>query len=115
MPSLSIAVADKPWLAPLVRFCSSAIFLGSLSDAVDARSVSVTNGLLSSEELRFAVQMRTAWNVIDLVIAILGYRNRLQNLVRIGFAHRSLLVARRHNQLPDGKRRQSQWHGRSGG
>lgn len=51
------------------------------------------------------MQMRGARNVIEVVILILRYRDRLRNLARIGFA---LEIVRGYDPLPSRKQCQSQ-------
>ena|ERR1700740_3039303 len=86
-----------------------------LSDTVDARCVPLANRFLQRDELRFAMQMRTARNVKYFVILILRYCDRLRNLARIGSARGPLWVVRRYYQPPDGEQRQSEWYGSSSG
>ena len=72
------------------------LFRLQLPDAVDAGGIAFTNRLLYSEELRVAMQTRTTRYVIQLVILILRYCDRLRNLVRIRSARGSLPVTPWH-------------------
>jgi hypothetical protein len=93
-----------------------AVFLRPrLPNAVDARGVAVTNRFFHGDELGFALQVRAARYVVDLVVVIQRDCDRADNLGPFWAARRTLVVVRRHYQLPGGEQRESEWQGRGGG
>src|ERR1700739_695985 len=75
-----------------------AILLGPrLSDTVNARGVSLTNRFFYGDEFWFALQVRTASYVIDLVISIHRDCDCSGNLVRFWAVRGALVVVSRHD------------------
>src|ERR1700741_1590401 len=84
--------------ASLVRSEKLAILLRPrLSDAVDARGVSLTNRFFYGDEFWFALQVGAASYVIDLVISIHRDCDCSGNLARFWAARGARVVVSRHD------------------